>query len=135
MRPATLVRTMVLAGAVLGLAACGDEDDLTGSYTGTARATASGITLTVPLRVTLSQSGSSLSGTFEATNPDGSTGRGNVSGTVNGSSVSMTFTPTTAGGCPAQLMGTHDTMRISGTLSIMCPGQAAVPGTFEITRQ
>jgi hypothetical protein len=137
MRP-TARRYALVTGlcASLSLAACNnDDDELTGVFTGTAMLSAQGTTQTFPLRLTLSQSGSSLSGSFEATEPGGTTSRGTVSGTVSSSSVSMSFTPTTPGDCPAQLSGTHSGSRLSGTLHVDCPGQPSVPGTFELLKQ
>lgn len=130
-------RYVVLVGlcAALPLVACSKEDDLSGVFTGTVQFSASGVIATVPLRVTLTQSGSALTGTFEATSPNGTTSRGAVSGSVSGLAVSLAFAPTTAGDCPAQLSGTRNGIRIAGSVQITCPGQAPVPGTFELTKQ
>lgn len=122
--------------AVLSLAGCGEEENsLTGAYSGAARASAAGTTFEVQLTVRLSQSGSSLSGTFDATNPDGSVDRGSVSGSVRGSAVSLSFTPASPGDCPATSESIFSGNRISGPLSINCPGQAPVPGTLELMKQ
>jgi hypothetical protein len=125
-----------ILAAALSLAGCGEEENsLTGSYAGTARATAAGATLEVQLAVRLSQSGASLSGTFDATNPDGSVNRGSVSGSVRSSAVSLSFMPASPGACPAASESTFSGGRISGPLSINCPGQPPVPGTLELTKQ
>lgn len=122
--------------AVLSLAGCGEgENDLTGSYSGTARATAAGTALEVQLTVRLSQSDASLSGTFDAIQPDGSVDRGSMSGSVRGSAVSLTFTPASPADCPATSESTFSGNRISGPLSINCPGQPPFPATLELTKQ
>lgn len=127
---------ILTALAALSLAGCGDEENpLTGAYSGTARASAAGQTLVVQLAVTLSQSGESLSGTFNATNPDGSVARGNLSGSVRGSAVSLSFMPASAADCPATSESTFSGNRISGPLQINCPGQPPVPGTLELMKQ
>lgn len=127
---------ILTALCALSLAGCGDEENaLTGSYSGTARASAGGQTFVVQLAVTLSQSGSSLSGSFNATNPDGSVDTGSVSGSVRGSAVSLSFAPASPGDCPATSESTFSGNRISGSLSINCPGQAAVPGTLDLMKQ
>ena len=127
---------ILAALAALSLAGCGEEENaMTGTYSGTARASAAGTTLVVPLTVMLSQSGTSLSGSFEATNPDGRVGRGNLSGSVRGSAVSLTFTPASPADCPATSESTFSGNRISGPLSINCPGQSPVLGTLDLTKQ
>jgi hypothetical protein len=130
------LRAILAAVAALSLAGCGEEENpLTGVYSGTARASVAGINLTVQLSVTLSQSGGSLSGTFQANNPDGSVGRGSVSGSVRGSAVSLTFTPASPTDCPATSESTFAGNRISGPMQINCQGQPPVPATLELVRQ
>ena len=129
-------RAILAAMAVLFLAGCGeDENPLTGSYSGTARATAAGQTVVVQLVVTLSQSGSSLSGTFDATTPTGNLDRGSVSGSVRGSAVSLSFLPASPGACPATSESTFSGNRIDGPLQINCPGQPPVPATLELVKR
>ena len=130
------LRPIVAALAVLSVAGCGeDENPLTGTYSGTARATAAGQTVVVQLVVTLSQSGESLSGGFEATNPAGNVDRGSVSGSVRGSAVSLTFMPASAGACPATSESTSSGNRISGPLQINCPGQPPAPAMLDLVKQ
>jgi hypothetical protein len=132
------LRAILAALAVLSLAGCGeDENPLTGSYAGTARATQAGQTLVVQLAVTLSQSGDSLSGGFVATDPAGEVDRGSVSGSVRGSAVSLSFRPAAggAGACPATSESTFSGNRISGPMQITCPGQPPFPGTLELTKR
>jgi hypothetical protein len=130
------LRAILAALAVLSLAGCGeDQNSLTGSYSGTARATSAGQTLEVQLVVRLSQSGDSLSGTFDATNPAGNVDRGSVSGSVRGSAVSLSFMPASPGACPASSESTSSGNRISGPMQINCPGQPPLPATLELTKQ
>ena len=130
------LRAILAAVAALSLAGCGEEENpLTGVYSGTARANVAGTTLTVQLSVTLSQSGGSLSGTFQANNPDGSVGRGNVSGSVRGSAVSLSFVPASPGACPATSESMSSGNRISGPLQINCPGQPPLPATLDLVKQ
>ena len=130
------IRRYVLMGLLTAftLAGCADDEDLTGAYAGTVLVNALGLNLSIPVTVSLSQSGSTLSGTFEATNPTGVTDRGSITGTVNGSKVTFAFAPTTAGSCPADLDGTRSGKTISGTIQIRCPGQPVAPGTFTISK-
>src|SRR5580700_10921154 len=63
---------------------------LTGTWVGTATTTINGSVLQGSMTVTLSESsGSSLTGTWAST----SIGSGTLTGTVSGSSISMTLTP------------------------------------------
>lgn len=128
---------LVALAAAVSLIGCGDDDDITGAYSGNVQLAAFGINLSIPLTVNLSQSGSSLSGDFVATQPTGTTNRGSVSGSVNGSVVKLSLSPTTitATDCPATLDGTLSGKTISGTATVSCPGQPPVPGTFTISRQ
>ena len=130
------VRAILAATAALSLAGCGEEQNpLTGAYSGTARISTGGNTLLVELTVRLSQSGASLSGTFDATNPDGSVDRGSMSGSVRGSAVSLSFTPASPTDCPATSEGTFAGNRLSGPMQINCPGQPPVPGALELVKQ
>jgi hypothetical protein len=128
------LRAILVAVAALSLAGCEEENPVTGAYSGTARASMGGITLVVPLSVMLSQSGGSLSGTFQANNPDGSVGRGSVSGSVRGSAVTLSFMPSSPADCPATSEGTFAANRISGSIQINCPGQPPVTGTLELVK-
>jgi hypothetical protein len=130
------LRAILAAMTVLSLAGCGeDENPMTGSWSGTASATSAGQTLVVQLAVTLSQSGESLSGSFEATNPAGNVDRGSMAGSVRGSAVSLSFMPSSAGACPASSQSTFTGNRISGPLQINCPGQPPLPGTLELMKR
>jgi hypothetical protein len=130
------LRAILAAVAALSLAGCGEEKNpLTGAYSGMARASVGGNTLVVELAVTLSQSGASLGGTFEATNPDGGVSRGSLSGSVRGSAVSLSFTPASPADCPATSESTFGGNRISGPMQINCPGQPPVPATLELVKR
>lgn len=145
---------LVAALAALCSFACGGDggdgdtpngpsgDTINGTWAGSAEfppASAGGFTVRFsPLRVRLTQSGSSLTGTYEATNNvGGGTVTGNLtSGSVNGSNVRMTF-DASAPGCPANWDGTRAGTRITGTVSFTCQGINRPPevGTFELTKQ
>ena len=130
------LRPIVAALAVLTVAGCGeDENALTGTYSGTARATSAGQTVEVQLVVRLSQSGDSLSGSFDSTNPAGNVDRGSVSGSVRGSAVSLSFVPASPGACPATSESMSSGNRISGPLQINCPGQPPLPATLDLVKQ
>jgi hypothetical protein len=127
---------LIALAVALSLSNCNNsDDDLDGVYLGSFVLSVSGTSTHFPLGVTLSQSGSSLSGMFEATNPNATKSRGSVSGSVSGSSVSLALTPTTPGDCSAQLSGIRGGYKtITGTTQINCPGQAPMSPTFQLSK-
>ena len=128
-------RAILAAVAALCLAGCGEEEDsLTGAYSGPAHVSTAGITLVVQMTVTLSRSGSSLSGTFNTMAPDGSVETGRVSGSVRASAVTLSFMPASPTTCPATSESTFASKRISGPIQIHCPGQPPVTGTLDLWR-
>jgi len=130
-------RRAVLILIVAGLSAigCNREDDLTGAYVGNMQLNFGSASTLFNLRLTLSDSEGSLSGTLEATEPvAGVLTSGDVTGRVNGSAVTLSFKPTTRH-CPAELSGTRQGVRLSGTLTVQCSGAAPVPGTFDVSKQ
>lgn len=108
---------------------------LNGNYSGTASDTAYG---SGSVQLTLSQSGTSITGTYASQYPAYSVvGGGSVSGTVNNSqTLSATLQPSIPTACPYQLTGTISGggANISGTYAAFnC--SAVVTGTFNVTKQ
>jgi hypothetical protein len=109
---------------------------LAGTWVGTETDAVAG---TGSLQSTISQSGSTLSGTYALSfsNPIFSNG-GTLTGTVNGSSVSMTATPSNPAICPAL-----DAATVNATATQITGTYAAVSGcifthqtgTFIVTKQ
>lgn len=113
--------------AVLALAGCGSGTgksdtvstsnpttgagvDLSGNWTGAAVAT-NGSTGSANIGLTLSQSGSKVSGTFSS-----STGNnGSIVGTVSGSSFSGDLIPSVPTNCPAKIVLIYSNNQLSGT--------------------
>jgi hypothetical protein len=135
--PTQLLPSLFGVILLVALTNCGggdDEDnDVSGTYTGTIQDAFAG---TGTLRATISQSGSSLSGTFQTTFPDPQQNNsGTISGTVNGSVVTLTLTPSVPVFCAFNATLTQeDDDRITGTyVAVNC----SVPdsGTISITRQ
>lgn len=126
---------------VLTLTSCdgGDGDDsspfgsLSGNYVGTLQDSVAGAGT---VQATLSESGSSLSGTLQSTfaNPQNNNS-GTISGTVNGTSVTLTFTPSVPTSCPFNATLTQvSATQLTGTYAAFnCT--VAVSGTVNITRQ
>jgi hypothetical protein len=81
------------------------------------------------MTVALSESsGSSLTGTWAST----SIGSGTLTGTVNGSSISMTFTPSVPTSCSFSVTATVNGNQVSGTdTSPNC----SLTGSVSLTKQ
>ena len=113
----------------------GDEEDtsLSGTYVGTIQDSVVGAGT---VRITLSQTGSTLSGTWQMTfaNPN-FTNSGSLSGTVSGQSITLTLTPSNPTTCPfnvtATMMGAN---RFVGTYAAFNCGDT-VAGSLDVTRQ
>ena len=125
----------------LTLTRCGGDDDgeknqfgaLSGNYTGTIQDSLAGAGIIV---ATLSQSDSSLSGTLQITFADlQDNTSGTLSGTVNGSAVNLTFTPSDPLSCPfnAALTQVSATQIAGSYVAFNC--SVAVSGTVNITKQ
>jgi hypothetical protein len=121
----------------LGMVACGSSStssptsvSVFGNYSGTLQDSAFGVGT---IQLTLSQSGSSLTGTYEDQFTAGA-GGGSITGTVNGVSFSATLTPGVSTVCPVTLTGTINNggSNISGTYSTFhC--SAPETGSFNLT--
>lgn len=114
---------------------------LTGTYIGSAQQTSPSSQPSQYLEVALTQTGTSLSGTMAVLPTSGGAGGtfGTVSGTVSGSTVSLSMTPNAGtGGCAGSISGTASGSLIAGTFS--SPGcsndnNVAEGGTFSIALQ
>ena len=85
------------------------------------------------IRATMSQSGASLSGTWVSTNSSNTNG-GMLSGSVNGSSLSVTLTPSIATACPLSVTATVNGSQLIGTYAgVSCT--VAVKGSITLTKQ
>ena len=137
---AGLTRAVLAVGLILGLAmvaAC-DVDSptspsgsLAGTWTGTVIDSLVG---TGTIRITISQSGSTISGTWASTFPDPADNNGGTaSGTLSGSSLSATLTPSNPSSCPFNVTATVSGNRMTGTYAVFtCT--IAVTGSLELTR-
>jgi len=99
---------------LLALAACGGSSpsapstiSVAGTWSGSI--TSNQVTGSGPASVTLAQSGTSLSGTWAVTGPDGPNS-GSLTGSVSGASMTMTLTPSDPRTCPY-----NATVNISGS--------------------
>lgn len=112
---AALSRVAWIALLALSLSRCGhaSEDDLTGTWTGSFKDT---LAVFGGGKMTFSQSGSAVSGTwqvtFSTTSPYNNDGL--IDGTFTGGSLSARLT-SSHGGCPFQLTATRSGSRLSGT--------------------
>jgi hypothetical protein len=85
------------------------------------------------LRATILQSGASLSGTWASTNSSNTSG-GMLSGSVDGSSVSVTLTPNIATTCPLSVTATVNGSQMTGTYAA-ASCTVAVKGSITLTKQ
>ncbi len=129
--------SMASCGVII-ITSCGSENsdsntvDLNGTWSGTAQDNIAG---TGNFKATLSQSGSTVTGTwyisFPAVEYDNA---GQVSGRINGTSVSATLTPSDPDACPFKLTANISGKQMSGTYaSFNCTG--VIAGTFNATKQ
>ena len=85
------------------------------------------------IRATISQSGASLSGTWVSTNSSNTNG-GMLSGSVNGSSLSVTLTPSITTACPLSVTAMVNGSQMIGTYAgVSCT--VAVKGSITMTKQ
>ena len=126
---------LVLLSLCLVAAQCTDSPtspsaSLTGTWTGTIQDSLVGAGTA---RVTLAQSGSSLSGTWSFT-AGADTNSGSLSGSVTGSSLSAMLTPSVPTSCPFQVTATINGNTISGTYAaVNCT--VPISGSLSLTRQ
>ena len=117
------------------VSACGSptEPSLSGTWRGTAQDNIGG---SGTFEVTLAQTSSNISGTWLIafpSNPALDNG-GSLSGTISGSSLSATLSPSNPNGCPFNLTATVSGTVLSGTYaSFNCV--IAITGSFNATKQ
>ena len=86
-----------------------------------------------PARVTLSQTGNNLSGTWSVTGPN-SPDSGSLTGSINGSGVSLTLSPSVPTNCPYTVTATVSGNSMNGTYAAFnCT--LAVAGGVALTKQ
>lgn len=121
------------------LAGCdsGDNEEtvaaVAGNYRGTVQDSVAGPGTVV---VSIAQNGSSLTGTFQTTfQVAANNNSGSLTGTVSGSSVTLTVTPSRTTSCPFTVTATMVTAtRLMGTYAAFnCT--VAVSGTIDVTQQ
>jgi hypothetical protein len=113
---------------------------LTGTYVGSAQQTSPSQQASQYLEISLTQTGSSVSGTMGVLPASSTEGGffGPVSGSISNGTLSLSATPQYGGSCPATINGTASGMLISGTFSSpACAGgnSTAVSGTFSAVLQ
>ncbi len=131
-----LSRFLLVAGLVVA-GGCGDDlatapsSPLAGTWAGTMTDDVAG---PGTLRVTLSESPGSVTGTWATTFPAGDDG-GSLGGSVNGSSLTLVLTPTNdPSACSISVFATINGDSIAGTYTALdCPGFVA--GSVDLTRQ
>ncbi len=114
------------------VSACGSptEPSLSGTWRGTAQDNIGG---SGTFEVTLAQTGSNISGTWLIAFPSSDNG-GSLSGTISGSSLSATLSPSNPNSCPFNLTATVSGTVLSGTYaSFNCI--IAITGSFSATKQ
>jgi len=126
---------VVLSIAIAGCDSGGDDDDvsLAGTWSGTIQDSISGAGTG---RVTIAQSGSTLSGTWEATFADPANNNGGtLSGTFDGQSIDLTLSPSDPASCPFRVTATlQGDNRFTGTYAAFdCT--VVVTGNLDVTRQ
>lgn len=135
--------TRPLAVVVLGaliLSACGGDSgpaapsqatvNLSGTWVGAISDSLAG---NGSVRMTLTQGGNGLTGSFATVYPIGN-GGGSLNGTVTGSAVSATVQPSVANQCPFTVNATMSGSSLSGTFAAFsCSGVET--GSFSVTKQ
>ncbi len=140
-----LVHVVFVGVLVFTLASCGGDGNdsspsgsLSGNYAGTVQDNVVG---DGTVKVTLTESNTSLSGTLQTTfvnpqrNPFLRLDSGTVRGTVNGTTITLTFTPSVATACPYDVTFTQvsDTQLTGAYAASQCV--VASSGTLNLTRQ
>jgi hypothetical protein len=125
---------LLLLAAACGLPAGPDSTStpagLDGTWVGT---TSDNLVPAGNIRLTMVQASASLSGTWVSTSTNTTSG-GMLSGSVNGTSVLATLTPSTSASCPLSVTATVTGTQMSGTYTaVNCT--AAVTGSITLTKQ
>ena len=138
---ANVVKLFTVVALALIVSACSGDSPTspTGSSTASVQGTWSG-TITNseyggrgPARVTVSQTGSSLSGTWYAMGPYGADS-GSLTGSVSGSAVSITLSPSDPTNCPTKVTAIVSGTSMSGTYAAFnCA--APLSGGVTLTKQ
>lgn len=131
--PAAVLCATLIAMGLAGLSGCGDDDDsLTGAWRGTFSQEAQdrqGI-----MRLTLSRSGGSLGGSWEAEFPPALRYGGAVEGSVSGSAVNARLLPDDPEICPYNWRATSGEDRITGRYAAFdC--RVDIVGEIDVRRQ
>jgi hypothetical protein len=126
------------------LASCGGNDgndssttsnfgSLSGNYVGTGQNNIAG---TATIQVSLAQDGSSVTGVFQSSFPNPQfNNSGALNGTVNGTTVTLTSTPSVPTSCPANLVLQQiSSTQLTGT-SAAFNCSVVSSATFTLTRQ
>lgn len=135
----TLFVSLLMLTPMLGCEG-GDDDDgnappavnVSGNFAGTVSDSIAG---NGTLTLSLSQNGNNVSGTFQSrfANP-ASNNSGSVNGTVSGTTLELTVTPSNPNSCPFRVVGQATGTQATGTYAAFnC--SAAVSGTVTLTRQ
>jgi hypothetical protein len=130
---AVVLRATLLALVLGGLSGCGTGDEsLSGAWLGTFSQEAQERQGT--MRLTLSQSGGALGGTWEAEFPPGLRYGGTVEGSVSGSAVSVRLLPDDPEICPYDWRATSGGGRITGRYAAFdC--RVDIVGEIDVRRQ
>jgi hypothetical protein len=135
----TWLAFLLVLAACGASAACGSSSSPTGPSTHSVNGTWSGsITSNLavgsgPATVTLSQSGNRLSGTWSVIGPT-SPDSGSLTGSVDGSAVSVTLSPSVPTGCPYTATMTVSGNSMTGTYAAFnCT--ASIAGGIALTKQ
>jgi hypothetical protein len=113
------MKRITLVVALVALVSCGGGSpsapsavQVAGTWSGSI--TSNQVAGSGPARITIAQSGSSLTGTWQVTGPNGPDS-GNMTGSMNGSSASMSLTPSVPGTCPYSVTATFAGSSMTGT--------------------
>lgn len=128
---------VVLICVALLAMACGDDSPtspsnsgVTGTWVGSIQSTITGAST---VRVTLTQSGSMISGSYSIAQGQ-AVDAGNVSGMINGAGINLTATPSDPRTCPFQVTAVWSGNIITGTYAAFnCT--VAFSGSISLTRQ
>lgn len=132
-----LLRSIGLLAIAFGIVCCGTDSpsapsfSFSGNWQGVAQDSAAG---TGVFRATLAQSGASVTGTWFIQFPLAAfQNSGSVSGTANGTGLSITLTPSDPTTCPFRLTANASGNQMTGTYAAFnCTGSIA--GTFSASR-